>query len=438
MGLQYFEALPTANISSILAVLLNRVVTGNGLQGYYKYPFAVAPLKSHVFYIAIAYGLIGALVGTIYCKSVKKLKNWVQGWGFCRGPTLNYAQVEGNASHGEESLLLASSWNAASASADTIQFSERSCSRMNPLHRQIRAAVFGAVVGFIVGVVGMLLPHTFFWGEAQLQTIIDGGRTQLPFFGGIQNRTESLLSLSYCLVDPADPQAVLIGPGIQCSLALFIAKVVCIGLSVGTGIVGGQFWGPLYIGAVASNFFIDFMKIIHHYLSIGSSFFEHPCIALLCIMGSAHVVVFRAHSAIVLLLILTISAFEEGSKFFTTENYASIFPLLVVSCFVSLLVTQDVIFYKEQRDREDKFISFDSNSKVDRFEQTVEVHSHMVESKKDGRGSNNSGMNRVSIIRRFELDKNLNFGLLRALDDVAREHKKVSLIKLEEPPLMEI
>jgi hypothetical protein len=214
--------------------------------------------------------------------------------------------------------------------------------------------------------------------------------------------------------------------------------VVCIGLSVGTGIVGGQFWGPLYIGAVASNFFIDFMKIIHHYLSIGSSFFEHPCIALLCIMGSAHVVVFRAHSAIVLLLILTISAFEEGSKFFTTENYASIFPLLVVSCFVSLLVTQDVIFYKEQRDRKDKFISFDSNIKVDRFEQTVEVHSHMVESKKDGRGSNNSGMNRVSIIRRFELDKNLNFGLLRALDDVAREHKKVSLIKLEEPPLMEI
>jgi len=103
MGLQYFEALPTANISSILAVLFNRVVTGNGLQGYYYYPFAVAPLKSHVFYIAIAYGLIGALVGTIYCKSVKNLKNWVQGWGGCRGPTLNYTQVEGNTLHGEES-----------------------------------------------------------------------------------------------------------------------------------------------------------------------------------------------------------------------------------------------------------------------------------------------------------------------------------------------
>jgi H+/Cl- antiporter ClcA len=436
MGLQYFEALPTANISSILAVLFNRVVTGNGLQGYYYYPFAVAPLKSHVFYIAIAYGLIGALVGTIYCKSVKNLKNWVQGWGGCRGPTLNYTQVEGNTLHGEESLLLPSSWNA--ASADTIQFSETSCSRMNPLHRQIRAAVLGAVAGFIVGVVGMLLPHTFFWGEAQLQTIIDGGRTQLPFFGGIQNRSESLLSWSYCLVDPEDPQAVLIGPGIQCSSALFIAKLVCIGLSIGTGIVGGQFWGPLYIGAVASNFLIDFMKIIHHYLSIGSSFFEHPCIALLCIMGSAHVVVFRAHSAIVLLLILTISAFEEGSKFFTTENYASIFPLLVVSCFVSLLVTQDVIFYQEQRDREDKFISFDSNTKVDRLEHTVKVPGHVVESKKDGKGSDNAGMNRVSIIKRLELDKNLNFGVLHSLDDVTSEHKKVFLIKLEEPPLMEI
>jgi len=202
--------------------------------------------------------------------------------------------------------------------------------------------------------------------------------------------------------------------------------------------VGGQFWGPLYIGAVASNFLIDFMKIIHHYLSIGSSFFEHPCIALLCIMGSAHVVVFRAHSAIVLLLILTISAFEEGSKFFTTENYASIFPLLVVSCFVSLLVTQDVIFYQEQRDREDKFISFDSNTKVDRLEHTVKVPGHVVESKKDGKGSDNAGMNRVSIIKRLELDKNLNFGVLHSLDDVTSEHKKVFLIKLEEPPLMEI
>lgn len=362
MGLQYFEALPPANISSILAVLFNRIVTGNGLQGYYKYPFAVAPLRSHVFYIAIAYGLIGAFVGTIYCKSVKKMKNWAQVWGFRSGPTSDYTRGtrgEGSTLYGEESLLLSGRND---ASADTMQFSDIFCCHMSPLHKQACAALLGTMAGFIVGVVGMLLPHTFFWGEAQLQTIIDGGRTQLPFFGEIKNQTESLLSWSYCLVDPADTQAVLLGPGIQCSLALFISKVVCIGLSVSTGIVGGQFWGPLYIGAVASNFFIDFMRIIHQYLSIGSSFFEHPCIALLCIMGSAHVVVFRAHSAIVLLLILTISAFEEGSKFFTTENYASIFPLLVVSCFVSQLVTQEVVFYKEQRDREDKFTSFDSNN----------------------------------------------------------------------------
>jgi hypothetical protein len=36
MGLQYFEAISPATIASIVAVLCNRLVTGNDVTGYYR------------------------------------------------------------------------------------------------------------------------------------------------------------------------------------------------------------------------------------------------------------------------------------------------------------------------------------------------------------------------------------------------------------------
>jgi hypothetical protein len=423
MGLQYFEALLPANISSIIAVLFNRIVTANGLHGYFKYPFAMAPLKSHVFYIAIVYGLVGSLVGTIYCKSVMTLKAWVNEWFHQSKPALGKDLYNDSKSLGEETLLTAGSYN--SESSNNEQFSVKTsvaqvrqkCYGCTIEHKQTRAAVVGIVAGLIAGVICMLLPHNFFWGEAQLQTLIDRGRTQLPFFGRRNEPTEVLLAWSYCLVDPADPEALLNGPGLLCNFAMFVSTFVCIGLSVGTGIVGGQFWGPLYVGAVASNFFIDFVKVIHKYIGIGSSLFEHPCIALLCIMGSAHVVVFRAHTAIVLLLMLTISAFEEGSKLFTTENFAAVFPLLVVSCFVSLIVTQGVVLYKQQRCRGDIITSPGLICKAGKAGQHIVVNVPSVESNKYDSKDEESVRNDVSMHNIQEMDKKLDIG------------------KVEEPPL---
>jgi hypothetical protein len=55
-----------------------------------------------------------------------------------------------------------------------------------------------------------------------------------------------------------------------------------------------------------------------------------------------------------LLLTLTISTFQEdGTSFSMAGDYAAVFPLLVVSCFVSLMVTRGVVFYKQQRCRGD-------------------------------------------------------------------------------------
>ena len=86
-----------------------------------------------------------------------------------------------------------------------------------------------------------------------------------------------------------------------------------------------------------------------------SDFAAHPCVVILCSMGACHVVTFRAHMAIMLILTLTISTFDSdvdpnGS---TAGDYSAVFPLLVVSVFVSLMTTRATTFYTSQTSRGD-------------------------------------------------------------------------------------
>jgi len=60
--------------------------------------------------------------------------------------------------------------------------------------------------------------------------------------------------------------------------------------------------------------------------------------------------------AIMLILTLTISAFDpedEDSPFAVAGDYSAVFPLLVVSVFVSLMASRDTVFYPTQRSRGD-------------------------------------------------------------------------------------
>jgi hypothetical protein len=69
-------------------------------------------------------------------------------------------------------------------------------------HEPTRAAVAGVVAGGLCGLVGMFFPHVMFWGEAQLQTMIDKGRTPLPIFGQEDEPTAALTYHALCLIDP--------------------------------------------------------------------------------------------------------------------------------------------------------------------------------------------------------------------------------------------
>jgi len=362
MGLQYFEALSPATMSSIISVIFNRMVTGNDVKGYFDYPFLAASLKSHIFYIAVFYGAVGAFVGIVYVKGLLYFKNWTHNWFHASHEAhppaaAHTTATEAAQSHSETLPLVGGDHVHEVKSEDKTNFILGIISRISSAsisHEPTRATVVGVLAGIVVGTVCMFLPHNLFWGEAQLQTLIDKGRTPLPVFGRDGEPTEILTSWGYCMVDPEDLFAIRHGPGLKCSFLLTVSKIFVIGVSLGTGIVGGHFWGPLYVGAAASNLFVDIMNVVQAELGVGEILYEYPCVALLCIMGAAHVVTYRAHTAIMLILTLTISAFkEDGGSNFAVGDYSAVFPLLVVSCFVSLMLSRDTIFYKQQRCRGD-------------------------------------------------------------------------------------
>jgi len=370
MGLQYFEALSPATIASIVAVLTNRLVTNNDVTGYYKYPFLTATLPSEIFTSAIAYGFFGAFVGVCYAQGCKKLKGLVHDWfhaphdhdGPEPSPGDKQSQFESNedGGMGEKKPLLGHKLleiEKSSVSDQAVGPAHRlkGCFCLVIAHEPYRAAAAGALAGALVGVIGIFVPHVMFWGEAQLQTLIDRGRTPLPVFGTGDEPTAGLTALGYCIIDHTDPHGYQ-NFGVMCSFLIGAAKVVVTGLSLGTGIIGGHFWGPLFTGCAASHFLVEGVKEMSTRFGMGGALAAYPCVAILCTMGSTHVVTFRAHMAIMLILTLTISAFdpENGdTSLAVAGDYSAVFPLLVVSVFAALMLTRQTVFYPTQRSRGD-------------------------------------------------------------------------------------
>ena len=377
MGLQYFEALSPATIASILAVLVNRMIVNNDVTGYYTYPFLTEALPSHIFTTAVIYGLVGSGVGVGYAEGVMFLKHFVHDLfsthhhhkhdpqqshhGDAHDGEDETHKMKGGARGTDEKMPLVGNAKKPVHRQDT--FFEKVGALSNKVfsfgikHEPTRAAVAGTLAGIVVGVTCMFVPHVTFWGESQLQTLIDKGRTPLPVFGEEEKSTSIMTAYGYCLIDPTDETAVAAGFSIGCAALITTAKIFVTGLSLGTGIIGGHFWGPLFVGCAASHLLTDLATLMQEHLGFGEGLATYPCVSILCMMGSTHVVTFRAHMAIMLILTLTISAFDQGNSKgtpgYTAGDYSAVFPLLVVSVFVSLMISRDTVFYSAQRSRGD-------------------------------------------------------------------------------------
>jgi len=250
MGLQYFEALSPGTIASIVAVLVNRMCSHNDVTGYYSYPFLTTSLPSSIFTSAIVYGIYGCLIGIVYTHGTKFLKLWVHDW-FHAPHDDHHGHGHAEPEHHEKDLAVG---DGSAESIPLVAKKKKIIAKRQPVtltgclkayfclvirDEAKRAAVAGIVAGALVGVVGIFLPHTMFWGEAQLQNLIDKGRTPLPVFG---EGNEGFLSHAMCMIDPTDGAAIRAGFGVKCMALIAIAKIFVIGLSLGTGIIGGRKW----------------------------------------------------------------------------------------------------------------------------------------------------------------------------------------------------
>jgi hypothetical protein len=210
----------------------------------------------------------------------------------------------------------------------------------------------------------MIYTHSFFFVNSDsnlnhilfLQTLIDRGMTSLPVFGSYEENepTAILTAYGYCMVDTEDERAKIQGMSTACLGTIAFTKIIVVGLSLGTGVCGGHFWAPLFVGCAASHFFTDIMGYVTDYIGFGSAIASYPCLSVICIMGCTHVVTFRAQMAIILVLTLSIKSFTTAEKLFSVNgDYAAIFPLLVIASYIPLSFTRSITFYAKQCSRGD-------------------------------------------------------------------------------------
>ncbi len=295
MGLQYFEALSPATIASIVAVLINRIVINDDVTGMFRYPFLSESLPSYIFKDAIVYGIFGGALGIFYTYNVKKIKKFTHHLLDCCGPPPIVDNVDReNNIRGPGEPISSKSFIIAEKKAPKRKRRSTSVFAGMIPHTPTRAALTSSLAGIAVGITGIFLPHIMFWGEAQLQTMIDKRKTPLPIFGQGDDPTADLVALGQCMMDHSQES----GLSMRCSIAIVLAKIFVTGLSLGTGIVGGHFWAPLFVGAAASQFFTEIISLSSNWLGLSTTLTEYPCVALLCIMGATHVVTCKLISAL--------------------------------------------------------------------------------------------------------------------------------------------
>ena len=137
-----------SNLSSFLAFLPKSLPTGT-------------------LHVAVVYGLVGTLLGALYADGCLYFKSWVRD---------RFQSHEKPINDDERHKYVNNDIDEAQPLKGHVgvrheKTSNESCSflGMGIAHEPTRAGVAGILVGIIVGVIGMFLPHSLFWGEAQLQ-----------------------------------------------------------------------------------------------------------------------------------------------------------------------------------------------------------------------------------------------------------------------------
>lgn len=234
-GLEYYEALIPAVLSAILSFCVFRLNTGLTIGGIYHFT-AIPKLSLINLAEGVLLGAFGAFIALIFVllfRSIGHLSEYVA-------------------------------------------------------HRKILLATLG---GLSIGVIAYFFPQTLFFGEKEIETIVETGATF----------------------------------GVMMLVAIAAAKMLAISCTLHSGFRGGFIFPLFYIGAAIG-------------LAIALAFPQiHPTIAMVCLMAAVNVAVTKTPiSTSVILSVLSDTA---------------MLPVIVIASFVSFLLTTQLSLIQTQRSR---------------------------------------------------------------------------------------
>jgi H+/Cl- antiporter ClcA len=235
LGLEYYEALIPVLVAAIAGFVVFRSITGLTIGGMYQFP-NYGELQPHHLLYAVLLGMVGAAVAVLFMLIFRVTKPLVQ-----------------------------------------------------PLrHWPIALNLLG---GSMVGAIALFLPLTLFYGEREIQIIIDQG-SQL---------------------------------GIGLLLLTAIGKMVTLSLSIHSGFRGGVVFPTFLIGAAVGKAMSLMIPDIP------------STVAMVCTMAAMTVAVLKTPISIILIL--------------TVISDADLIPIITVTSTISFLITMPITFISTKRFR---------------------------------------------------------------------------------------
>ncbi len=234
-GLEYYEAVIPAVLSAILSFFVFRFNTGLSIGGMYHFA-AVPKLELSNLVQGALLGALGALVALLFILLFRTV-----------GYLCEY------------------------------------------IHQ--RTIVLATLGGLSIGLIALAFPQTLFFGEKEINTIVETGSTF----------------------------------GVTMLLMIALAKMLAVSCTLHSGFRGGFIFPLFYIGAAVGLA-----------ISLGVPQI-HPTIAMVCMMAAVNVAITKTPvSTTVILSVLSDTAMV---------------PVIVIACFVSFILTTHVCLIKTQRSR---------------------------------------------------------------------------------------
>jgi len=165
-----------------------------------------------------------------------------------------------------------------------------------------------------------MYPQSLFWGEEQVQELVDRGHSLLP---------RTIVPGAMFISVPFNTVNIL---------GIGLTKLVALAICVCTGWPGGVLF-PLYYAGLAFGMVLSDLV-----------YFVKPTLAMFCMMASMEVAILRTPWATMVILLIL-----QAPIVSCPNSILAVAPLMLISCYTTLFLTRKYHYYPHsmQRSRDD-------------------------------------------------------------------------------------